>query len=142
MGKVNLEDILLTPLKTINTDGGNVRHVIKTTDKNFKGFGEAYFSNINSGSIKAWKRHNKMSMNLVVPLGSVKFVFYDDEQSLVLEKEIGEKNYSLITVPPGIWFGFMGIGSSDSIVLNIANIIHDPEEVSRVNQSEIKYNWS
>ena len=48
MGKVNLEDILLTPLKTINTDGGNVRHVIKTTDKNFKGFGEAYFSNINS----------------------------------------------------------------------------------------------
>ena len=88
MGKVNLEDILLTPLKTINTDGGNVRHVIKTTDKNFKGFGEAYFSNINSGSIKAWKRHNKMSMNLVVPLGSVKFVFYDDEQSLFLEKEI------------------------------------------------------
>lgn len=142
MGKVNLEDISITPLKTISTDGGNVRHIIKTTDKNFKGFGEAYFSNINSGSIKAWKRHNKMSMNLIVPLGSVKFVFYDDKQSLFLEKEIGEKNYSLITVPPGIWFGFMGTGSSDSIVLNIADIIHDPKEVSRVNHSEIKYNWS
>jgi dTDP-4-dehydrorhamnose 3,5-epimerase len=142
MGKVSLKDIAFSSLKTINIDGGNVRHILKSNDKEFKGFGEAYFSDINPGSIKAWKCHNKMHMNLVVPFGHVKFVFHEENTSRFLEKEVDEKNYSLISVPPGIWFGFMGMGKSKSIILNIADIIHDPEEVTRLDQSDIKYNWS
>ncbi len=142
MGKVKLNDIIFSPLKIIDTAGGNVRHIIKSSQKNFKGFGEAYFSDINPGSVKAWKCHNKMHMNLVVPVGCVKFVFYEDNSSTFLEKEIGVNDYSLISVPPGIWFGFMGMGSSTNVILNIANIIHDPEEVMRLDQADIKYNWS
>ena len=139
---MKLKDITFSNPKIINVDGGNVRHVIKNSDNNFKGFGEAYFSDINPGSIKAWKCHSKMNMNLVVPVGRVKFVFYDDSSSSFLEKEIGDQNYSIISVPPGIWFGFMGLGSSRSVILNIADIIHDPSEVTRLDKNKIEYNWS
>ena len=39
-----LKKINLTPLKKIKVDGGDVMHAIKKTDKEFKGFGELYFS--------------------------------------------------------------------------------------------------
>ena len=92
MGKVSLKDIVFSSLKTINIDGGNVRHILKSNDKEFKGFGEAYFSDINPGSIKAWKCHNKMHMNLVVPFGRVKFVFHEENTSRFLEKEVDEND--------------------------------------------------
>ena len=142
MVTINLDEIAVIPLSIINTDGGNVRHIIKNTDNNFNGFGEAYFSDIDPGYIKAWKRHNRMHMNLVVPVGSVKFVFYQEEATSFREEEIGEENYSLISVPPGIWFGFKGTSTSKSIVLNIANITHQPDEVSRMDQSQFNYKWS
>ena len=53
MGKVKLNDIIFSPLKIIDTAGGNVRHIIKSSQKNFKGFGEAYFSDINPGILKS-----------------------------------------------------------------------------------------
>ena len=55
--------------------------------------------------------------------------------------KIGEENYSRIMVPPGIWFGFMGINLKDSLVLNIASCLHDPEEVQRLDIKKISYNW-
>ena len=36
---------------------------------------EELFSTIKCNKIKAWKRHLKMTMNLIVPLGNVKFIF-------------------------------------------------------------------
>jgi dTDP-4-dehydrorhamnose 3,5-epimerase len=134
-------DIIVTPLKEIVTPGGNLLHAIKSIDSSFEGFGEVYFSWIESNFIKAWKRHNRMVMNLVVPVGNVKFVFYKESTKLTQIETIGERNYCRLTVPPGIWFGFQGIDSPKSLVVNIANISHEPTEVDRLDLSSIKYNW-
>ena len=72
-----------------------------------------------------------MTMNLVVPVGNVQFNFYDDQKDILINTIIGEKNYSRITVPPMIWFGFKGLSSSTSYILNISDINHDPLEVER-----------
>ena len=146
MGAMSLKKIAITSLKQIETAGGNVLHAMKECDDGFAGFGEAYFSWISPGAIKAWKRHTRMTMNLVVPVGHVKFVFRDvDLDSLNEEffvKEIGANCYSRITVPPGIWFGFQGLHISPSLVLNIGNIPHDPCEVERLTLDDINYEWS
>lgn len=139
MGTVNLENIIITPLKRIELDGGDVLHALKNNEVGYDVFGEAYFSSIKFDVIKGWKLHTKMTMNLIVPVGDVKFVFYNEKTFRVIE--IGEKSYSRITVPPGIWFGFKGIGLNNNLVLNIANLRHDPEEVQRKNNSEINFNW-
>ena len=76
MGVVSLDDILVTPLKRIPTVGGDVMHGLKKSDNGFNGFGEVYFSWVEQGAIKAWKCHQRMTMNLVVPKGEVSFVFH------------------------------------------------------------------
>ena len=142
MGKLSLEGIVVTPLARIATAGGDVMHALKHSDPGFEGFGEAYFSYVGSGAIKAWKLHKSMTMNVVVPVGDVRFVFYVEGSDACRVEHIGVNRYARLTVPPGIWFGFQGLGESSSLVLNIANMAHDPAEVQRLEISDIKFGWS
>jgi len=142
MGSVTLSDIGVTPLQRIAVIGGDVLHALKSTDSDFHGFGEAYFSTIATGAIKGWKRHLQMTMNLVVPVGMVRFVFLDQGTGESREEIIGTNRYMRLTVPPGIWFGFQGVGEHESLVLNISSIPHDPDEVERLPVLAIEYNWS
>ena len=123
--------IKIKALKQINVEGGNVLHALKASEEEFHGFEEAYFSTIEINKIKAWKRHLRMTMYLIVPVGEVQFNFYSQEKKLLSNTIIGEKNYSRITVPPMTWFGFKGLASSTSYILNISNKFHDPSEVER-----------
>ena len=136
-----VDKIFTTTLKVINLTDGNVMHGLKKIDHGYVEFGEAYFSFIKLNKIKAWKKHKKMQLNLIIPKGEVLFVFFDDEGNF-REEKIGESNKARITVPPGIWFGFKGLYKKESIILNISNIIHDDKEVLRKNLNEIKYDWN
>lgn len=142
MGAMTLDDVVLTPLARIETAGGDVLHAMKQSDAGYAGFGEAYFSWVAQGSVKAWKRHTRMTMNLIVPLGKVRFVFHLDGGDEFRVEEIGVDRYVRITVPPGIWFGFQGLAVPQSLVLNIASIPHDPKEVERRTLIEITYGWN
>ena len=142
MGTVNLEAIAVTPLVRIATAGGEVMHALKQPEEGFTGFGEAYFSFVAPDAVKAWKRHKRMTMNVVVPVGRVRFVFHLQDGDAYRVEDIGVDRYARVTVPPGIWFGFQGLGESQNLILNIADIAHDPAEVDRLPISEIKYCWS
>lgn len=139
---MNLADIILTPLARIETAGGDVLHAMKQSDTGCAAFGEAYFSWVSVGYVKAWKRHTRMTMNVVVPVGQVRFVFRLDGVDEFRVEEIGVDRYARITVPPGIWFGFQGLATPESLVLNIASIPHDPHEVERLTLSDVKYDWN
>lgn len=143
-----INGVNITPLSIIDTKGGDVLHAMKMSDHGYSGFGEAYFSTIEPQAIKGWKRHKQMVLNLVVPVGTVRFILFDDRdnqdnvnhfQEVTLSIENG---YSRLTIPPMIWVGFQGLGLQTSLVLNIANIEHSPEEVERKELAEIKFNWS
>jgi dTDP-4-dehydrorhamnose 3,5-epimerase len=125
--------ILLTPLKIIGNSAGNIQHAMKMTDDGYAGFGEAYFSNINKGAVKGWKKHHKMILNLIVPVGKILFVLFDDRpgsisRGTIMQVELSQSNYQRLTVPPGIWMAFCGTGDETNILLNIASIPHDPDE--------------
>ena len=138
----NLNNIIITQLSTFDVSGGTVMHGIKKTDQGYAGLGEVYFSYINPKAIKAWKKHNQMTLNLVVPLGKVRFVFCDSlSEGRYRVEDIGESNYVRLTVPPGIWFGFQGIALQPSLVTNIADLHHDPSEVERKEVTFFDYQW-
>jgi len=141
MGTLVLNQIQVTNLAKIHTVGGDILHALKQGDIGFKSFGEAYFSWIHAGHVKAWKMHRSQTMNLVVPIGQVKFVFCDQSSNTFKVLEIGDDNYCRITVPRGIWFGFKGISPQASLIMNISSEVHDPEEVERKEESEIKFDW-
>lgn len=136
-----LNQIKLNYQVQISVDGGDIWHALKSTDDSFSGFGEAYFSWIKPGAIKAWKRHLQMKMNLIVPIGMINFVFFDSTTNTYRQECIGISSYARLTVPPGIWFGFQGISENSSLLLNIANIPHDPYEIERKTLNEIQFNW-
>ena len=142
---MKLADIIVTPLLRIETTGGDVLRALKQNDVGYTGFGEAYFSWVSAGSVKAWKRHTRMTMNVVVPLGQVRFVFRCINTDGVEEfrvVDIGVDHYARLTVPPGTWFGFQGLHTPKSLLLNIANIPHDPNEVEHLALTDINYVWN
>ena len=144
MGKIDGLDV--TPLKIIETVGGNVLHAMKSTEEQFVGFGEVYFSTVHPGIVKAWKKHRKMTLNLVVPVGKILFVCFDDRKSsptcgIYNEIEMSIKNYQRLTVPPMIWMGFQGTSNEMSLLLNVASIPHEQNEMDIKDLSAIKYDW-
>jgi len=138
----NLNNIVATHLSIFDVDEGRVMHGIRENDTGYVGFGEVYFSYINNKAVKAWKKHNRMTLNLVVPLGKVRFVFCDPySEGHYRVEDIGVGNYVRLTVPPGIWFGFQGIALQPSLVTNIADLQHDAAEVERQAVSSFDYQW-
>ena len=140
-----INGVLITPLKILETKGGNVLHSLKDKDPGYKSFGEAYFSEVQPGAIKAWKLHQDMTLNITVPVGKVRFVLYDDRDKSASEFQeliISRKNYVRLTVPPMIWVGFQGLSDVNSLLLNIADIPHNPKESIRKGLNEIYFDWS
>jgi len=142
-----IDGVIFTPLSIIDTEGGDVLHAMKSGDTGFAGFGESYFSTVNPGAIKGWKFHREMVLNLVVPVGGVRFVIFDDRvcsetEGMFSEVLLSRKNYGRLTVPPKLWLGFQGVDQQDSLLLNIASIPHDPGEVELRALDEIDYDWN
>lgn len=147
MDKIAIEGVLLTPLKQIHHPKGDVFHAMKKSDLGFSGFGEAYFSTIHYQDVKPWKKHFEMTLNFVVPVGNIRFVIYDDRENsntngFFFDVILGGDNYQRITIPPNVWVAFSGIGKDYNLLLNIANLEHDPQEVDRKESlNDISYQW-
>lgn len=142
-----INGVILTPLKQIFHPKGDVFHGIKKSDPGFDGFGEAYFSTIHPGDTKPWKKHLRMTLNFVIPVGKIRFVLYDDRQGSptsgqFFDVTLGDENYQRITIPAGIWVAFSGVGEGLNLLLNLANLEHDPTEVERKETlDDIPYTW-
>ena len=146
MGELLMPGVLLTPLKIIPLETGDVMHGMTLHSPGFSGFGEAYFSWAQKGPVKGWKRHRQMVLNLVVPIGAIKFVLYDGREEMPTYQQfftviMSPQNYQRLTIPPMIWNGFAGVGESHNMLLNLASIPHDPQEADRLDLHEIPYPW-
>lgn len=144
-----IEGVGIRPLKQIPDERGKVMHMLKRDDPWFEKFGEIYFSVVYPGVIKGWHLHKVMTLNYAVVSGIIKLVLYDDREGSpsrgqVQEIFTGQDNYALITIPPNVWNGFKGIGTTPAIVANCATIPHDPAEIARLDPftKSIPYDWN
>lgn len=142
-----IEGVQLTPLKHIKVPKGDIYHILKSTDESFCGFGEVYFSEIEPKEIKGWKRHNRMTLNLIVVNGEIGFVVYDDRigsktygqfETFVLSRA---NNYQRLTVAPGLWMAFWGASEEVSMLMDIIPEVHDPCEADRCDINQIPYQF-
>ena len=134
-----MDGVILTPLKKIHHPKGDVFHAMKQSDVGFDGFGEAYFSTIHQGDIKGWKKHTKMTLNLVVPIGEIEFIVYNEKEFFTVK--LSSKNYQRLTVQSGLWMAFRGMGEFN-MLLNLASLEHNPKEAISLDFSEIVYVWN
>jgi len=144
-----IQGVQIFPLNQIADERGAVLHMMRSDAPHFQEFGEIYFSEINPGIVKAWKKHKLMTQNLAVPEGRIRLVIFDDRdnspsKSIAEEIIVGRPDrYSLVRIPPRLWYGFQGISNMPSLVANCPDLPHDPKEVSRLDSSDkrIPYEW-
>lgn len=143
-----IDGVLIHPLRQIPDERGRIMHMMRSDDPHFERFGEIYFSTVYPGVVKGWHIHSRMTLNYAVVHGTIKLVLFDDRpgsatRGKLQEIFLGEGNYSLARVPPGVWNGFKGVGTTPAIVANCATVPHDPQEISRMDPHDprIPYDW-
>ena len=117
--------------KTISVENGNVKRGLRLTDESFVGFGELYFTEIKKNKIKGWKRHSRMTMNLLPVSGKIILYLKKHLDDTPEEIHFGEDDHKLVCVEPDVWLAFEGI-QDKNIMANIASIEHDPEEAENI----------
>ena len=144
-----IHDVTVTPLRRIADERGAVFHMLREDRPVVERFGEIYFSTGYPGVVKGWHLHKQMTLNYAVPSGMIKLVCYDDRpesptRGAVQELHVGDLNYALVTIPPLVWNGFKGEGTTPALVANCATIPHDPAEIERLDpfENEIPYDWA
>lgn len=144
-----IEGVSWRPLRQIPDERGRIMHMLREGDPEFERFGEIYFSVVYPGVVKGWHRHSVMSLNYAVVAGTVKLVLFDSRpwsptEGRLMELFVGDGNYGLAHVPPGVWNGFKGVGTTPAVVANCATHAHDPDEIERLDpfSPTIGYDWS
>ena len=141
--------VVVIPLKQIEDERGVVLHMLRSDSPLFSTFGEVYFSVVNPGIVKAWKRHRAMTQHFAVPVGLIRLVLFDDRADSPSKGQIEEiilgrpDRYCLVCIPPMIWYGFKGLSDIPALLTNCSDMPHDPNESEQlpVSNKYISYNW-
>ncbi len=143
-----IEGMVVQPLKILSDGRGKIMHMLRRDSPLFTQFGEIYFSLVNQGVVKAWKKHLKMTQHFAVPVGRIRLVLYDDRKhsstcGMVHAMEMGDDNYCLVKIPPQVCYGFQCISSMPALVANCTDMPHDPEETENRDafDEHIPYRW-
>ncbi len=144
-----IDGVKIIRLQQIVDERGKIMHMLKATDDHFIAFGEIYFSCAWPGTVKAWHVHQTMTVNNAVVSGRAKLVLYDMRDGSATRNELqeiylGEDNYVLVQIPPGIANGYKAYGDKMVILANAATEPHDPDEMIRLDPftAEIPYDWA
>ena len=143
-----IDGVRIIQLRQIIDERGKIMHMMKSTDEHFEKFGEIYFSTCWPNTIKAWHIHQKMTVNNAIVSGRAKLVIYDSREESktkgnLMEIFLGEDNYKLVQIPPGLANGYKSYGDKLTILANCASLPHDPDEMIKIDpfKNDIPYDW-
>ena len=145
-----IDGVVVRPLRTIPDERGTVLKMQESTDPEFAGFGEVYFSTVYPGIVKGWHLHEANVLNYSVIVGMIKLVLFDDREGSptrgeLMEFFLGEQNRVLVQIPAGVWNGFKGIGTAEAIVCDLTTLPHGEDVMRRHDphdRSFVDYDWS
>lgn len=143
-----IEGVHIQPLRRICDERGAIFHMLRCDSPLFERFGEVYFAQAYPGVVKGWHKHSKMTQLYAVVSGMIKLVLCDRREGSpsydVLEEHyVGEDNYCLVRIPPGVVSGYKAYGTKPALVCNCADLPHEDGEMERFDPSgdEIPYDW-
>jgi dTDP-4-dehydrorhamnose 3,5-epimerase len=145
-----IDGVKVIPLKKFPDERGTIYQMLRSSDPHFKQFGEIYFSKIYKKAIKGWHTHKLITLNYCVIYGMVKLVLFDSRENSptknnLMELFIGDDNYCLVIIPPGVTNGHKGL-SDFALLASTTDLPYDrleKDEMLRIDpyDNEIPYNW-
>lgn len=144
-----IDGLTYTVLKQIPDHRGAVLHMLRCDAVDFTHFGECYFSETVPTAVKAWKCHRSQTQNLAVPVGRIRIAVYDLRDSSVTHGnlqvlDLGRPDaYGRLRIPPGLWYGFRCISAAPALIVNCADLPHEPSESESrpADDPSIPYQW-
>ncbi len=145
-----IHEVTIKPLRKIPDERGTIMKMQESSDAEFKGFGEVYFSAVYPGVVKGWHMHPHTWLNYCVVSGMIKLVLFDGRQHSPTRGEVqevfmGDEHYCLVQIPPGVWNGFKGIGQAEAVVCDLTDKTHADDAIERLDPHDndvIPYDWS
>ena len=143
-----IEGVKLISLEVHADDRGYLIEILRAADEHFTKFGQVYLvGDMARGTIRAFHKHNVMWDFFFIGHGSAKFALVDDRPESPSYRKmetvvIGERNPSLMVVPPGVYHGWMSL-VDDTLMMSIASEVYNrehPDEV-RVPPDSFDYQW-
>lgn len=126
-----IDGLTIKPTSLHTDDRGHLFEVIH--DYDMEKFGQVYVvEDPTRGIIRAFHKHEKLWDYFCIIQGAAKFVFVDDRpDSKTYKKKIeviaSGRNPELITVPPGIYHGYISL-EDKTILLSIASEVYNAED--------------
>jgi dTDP-4-dehydrorhamnose 3,5-epimerase len=145
-----IDGVKIKKLKVIPDERGWLMEILRSDDDIFEKFGQVYLTTAYPGVVKAWHLHKKQQDNFTCIKGMMKVALYDSRKGSPTHKEIneffiGERNPTLISVPPLVYHGFKAIGTESAFFLSIPTLPYnygEPDEYRLPPDSEeIPYDW-
>lgn len=130
---------------------GRLWEILRSDDEIFDTFGQVYVTTAFPGIVKAWHAHRLQTDFFTVISGKAKFVLYDMREGSPTKGELqefllGRDQLQLITIPPGVYHGFMCLGQEEVIALNCPTRPYNartPDELRLPHDSDlIPYHWN
>jgi len=130
-----IEGVIVKPLKTIADERGAVLKMQESTDPEFAGFGEVYFSTVYPGVVKGWHLHEANVLNYSVWPAPSSWCSSTPRRlahpSELQELFLNDRDRVLVQIPPGVWNGFKGVGPEESIVCDLTTLPHSEDVTDR-----------
>ena len=146
----SIEGVKIKNLRVIPDERGWLMEILRSDDEIFQQFGQVYITTAYPGVVKGWHYHKKQTDNFTCICGMMKVALYDarDDSSTkgtIMEFFVGEKNPILISVPPGVYHGFKGIGTDTAYFLSVPTLPYNYQEPDEYrlppDTKEIPYDW-
>jgi dTDP-4-dehydrorhamnose 3,5-epimerase len=145
-----IEGVKVKSLNPIPDDRGSLMEMWRSDDPDFRQFGQVYITWVNPGVVKAWHCHKKQTDHFVCVSGMAKVALHDARAGSSTcgetnEVIMGWQRQLLLIIPPGVYHGFMAVGTEPAGIVNIPTEVYnheDPDEHRRpFDDAEIGYVW-
>jgi dTDP-4-dehydrorhamnose 3,5-epimerase len=147
-----IEGVRVRELRKNADDRGYLMELIRADWADvFKGFAQAYVSLNYPGVIRGWHYHNVQYDVFTCVAGMIKVPLYDAREGsrtrgMIEEHVMGVDRPVAILIPPGVYHGYVTLGTVPSLLVNFPTELYRPDapDEHRVphDSPEIGYDWS
>ena len=142
--------MVIRDLHFICDERGRLVVILRSDDPVYRKFGQLYLTTTYPGVVKAWHLHRIQTDLASCIRGEIELVLYDAREGSPTRGEVvrlltGEKNPSLVTIPPGVYHGWKCISEEEAFVVNVPTELYrsgEPDEIRLPPDSDaIPYRW-
>jgi dTDP-4-dehydrorhamnose 3,5-epimerase len=128
-----IDGLVFRPTRPVPHGGGHLTEVARASWDALSGpLVEVHVTTTLPGRARAWGLHQRGTDRLFVASGLVKIVVFDGRtasptRGQINEFLLSERNPGLVIIPPDLYHGWMNIGTTEAIIINMPDQMYDFE---------------